>query len=145
MMDQGIIDLPRELYAAALGLEITSISLHFSGGNDEGSLEVDVTTKEKNRVTSYSAEYSGQAAAPDSEEQKSQLAVSVLITTIEDWANEAYDYSGAGDGSDYGDDITYDLTRNKVVTHEWYMQRHDDDAIESPLKLAKQVSTHERK
>jgi hypothetical protein len=53
---------------------------------------------------------------------------------VEDWAWEVYSYSGAGDGSDYGDDITYDLVKNKVSTSEWYTSvergSEDDNDIE---------------
>jgi hypothetical protein len=30
-----------------------------------------------------------------------------------------YEYSGAGDGTDYGDNITYNLVEGKVTTQEW--------------------------
>jgi hypothetical protein len=39
---------------------------------------------------------------------------------VEEWAYDSYGYSGAGDGTEYGDDITYDLVTNKVSTQEWY-------------------------
>lgn len=139
MLDQGIIDLPREIYAAAFDLDVTAIHLHFSGGNDEGNLNVDVDTKEREFLTAYQAEYKAQADGADEAEEKRQLALFACITKIENWANEAYDYSGAGDGNDYGDDITYDLARNKIVSTEWFMRRQEDDPIETPLKIAKKT------
>ncbi len=139
MLDQGIIDLPREIYAAAFDLDVTEIRLHFSGGNDEGNLNVDVDTKETDFLTAYQAEYKALADGADEAEKKRQLALCRCITKIENWANEVYDYSGAGDGTDYGDDITYDLARNKIVSTEWCMQRQDDDPIETPLKIAKKT------
>ena len=139
MLDEGVIDLPREIYAAAFDLDVTAIHLHFSGGNDEGNLNVDVDTKEKNFLTAYQAEYKAQADGADKAEKKRQLALFACITKIEEWANDAYDYNGAGDGNDYGDDITYDLARNKIVSTEWCMQRQEDDPIETPLKIAKKT------
>ena len=47
------------------------------------------------------------------------------MTDIEQWAWDCIGYNGAGDGNDYGDDLTYDLV-NKTVTHnEWCMERTD--------------------
>lgn len=139
MLDQGVIDLPREIYAAAFDLDVTAIHLHFSGGNDEGNLNVDVDTKEKDFLTAYQAEYKAHAEGAAEAEKKRQLALFACITKIEDWANEAYNYNGAGDGNDYGDDITYDLARNKIVSTEWCMRRQEDDPIEKPLKIAKKT------
>ena len=139
MLDEGVIDLPREIYAEAFDLDVTAIHLHFSGGNDEGNLNVDVDTKEKNFLTAYQAEYKAQADNADKAEKKRQLALFACITKIEEWATEAYEYNGAGDGNDYGDDITYDLARNKIDSTEWCKQRQEDDPIETPLKIAKKT------
>jgi hypothetical protein len=83
--------IPKAIYNKAKELGITEIVLKFSGGNDEGHLYVETNP--------YNSE---------------------LESEIEDWAWEAYDYNGAGDGTDYGDTITYDLASNKVSTEEWF-------------------------
>ena len=85
--------IPKAIYDKAKELGITEIVLRFSGGNDEGNLSV-----EHNGETFYSE----------------------LEREIEDWAWKAYEYNGAGDGTDYGDDITYNLESNEVSTEEWY-------------------------
>ena len=69
--------LKKEIYNKAKELGIKKIILRFSGGNDEGNLDVDMM--------------------PDWNQD--------LASDIEDWAWDAYSYSGAGDGSDYGDNI----------------------------------------
>lgn len=84
--------LPKAIYDKAKELGIDTIILHFSGGNDEGYLSVETSPK-------HNQEFNDD---------------------IETWAWEEYNYNGAGDGSDYGDDITYNLETNEVSTEEWY-------------------------
>jgi hypothetical protein len=91
--------IPKAIYDKAKGLGITEIVLRFSGGNDEGHLYV-----ETNGI-SYNSE---------------PINLPSLVREIEDWAWKAYEYNGAGDGTDYGDDITYNLESNEVSTQEWY-------------------------
>ena len=82
-------------------LDIGKITLEFSGGSDEGFLDVFFETTKR---------------------WKESEAVSRrnLREDMEGWASEAYLYGGAGDGSRYGDTYVYDLV-NKTVTHyEWW-------------------------
>lgn len=83
--------LSKAIYNKAKELGVNTISLEFSGGNDEGHLHVQTDTD------NYDFE-----------------------KLVEDWAWEAYDYSGAGDGNDYGDNVVYDLKEGKVSTSEWF-------------------------
>lgn len=94
--------LKKELYTKAKELGIEKIILQFSGGSDEGNLNVDLEPE-------WNQDFAN---------------------AVEDWAWEVYSYSGAGDGSDYGDDIEYDLVNNKVSTSEWFtsVERGDEDA-----------------
>ena len=94
--------LPKEIYEKAVAVGVTKIVLRFSGGNDEGYLNVDL----------YPEWHSN------------------LAQEIESWAWESYEYSGAGDGSDYGDDVTYDLVNKKVMSQEWYMRREEGNPNE---------------
>lgn len=50
-----------------------------------------------------------------------------LEKAVEDWAWRAYQYSGAGDGENYGDDITYNLKDGTVKCSDWYMERQEGD------------------
>ena len=52
------------------------------------------------------------------------------------WAWEVYSYSGAGDGSDYGDDIVYDLVNKKVTTSEWFTEQRYEEGEEGSLTVA---------
>jgi hypothetical protein len=92
----------------------TSVKLCFSGGNDEGYLDV----------------YLG----PDADYQNER--VRNLVEEVENWAWSVYSYSGAGDGSDYGDTIEYDLVNKKVKTSEWCYERKDRDAFKVDLEIA---------
>jgi len=94
--------IPSALMSRARKLDIGKITLEFSGGSDEGYLDVffERSTKQWNERESNSRE--------------------ILRGDIDSWANQAYRYSGAGDGSRYGDTYVYDLV-NKTVTHyDWW-------------------------
>jgi hypothetical protein len=91
--------LKKEIYDKAVAAGIKQIMLNFSGGNDEGCL--------------YISTY------PDYN--------SAIAGEVESWAWEVYEYSGAGDGSEYGDEITYDLVNKKASSQEWYTSRVDGD------------------
>jgi len=76
--------LTKEIYNKAKELKVEKIVLNWSGGSDEGHLYVSVFP------------HNYKTCPP-------------LEKMIEEWAYDAYSYSGAGDGNDYGDDIEYDL------------------------------------
>lgn len=99
--------LSKEIYNKAKELGIERIILRFSGGNDEGYLDVETEPK-------FNQDFASE---------------------IEDWAFEEYNYSGAGDGSDYGDDVIYDLKNGKVSTSEWYISRTEGDTDERNLQI----------
>lgn len=102
--------LKKAIYDKAKELGIESITLHFGGGNDEGYLDVELCEADK---------------APD-----------IFFNEIEEWAWEVYDYSGAGEGDSYGDDIVYDLKNGKVSTGGWYMARQDEGKGRGELEIA---------
>jgi len=112
--------LKKELYNEAKELGVTSIHLDFSGGSDEGNLYAYT----KHSAACYSA---------STEEQR--LQIRKLEGALEEWAWEVYEYSGAGDGTDYGDNIVYDLKNGKVTTQEWGMEiqlgEEYNDALET--------------
>ena len=97
----NIEPLSKKIYDKAVSLGITQIELKFSGGSDEGYLNVYVSGQE------------GWESNTEFEQE------------IEGWAWQAYGYSGAGDGSDYGDDVLYSLTSKTATVTSWYMQRTD--------------------
>lgn len=96
--------LPKDIYDSLIAEGATKLRLEFSGGSDEGHLCI------------------GSAHSSD------------LENRIEDWAYDAYSYSGAGDGTDYGDDIEYDLTTMTATHQEWFMAR-EDGAENDPEKF----------
>lgn len=91
--------LNKEIYNKAKTLGVEKITLSFSGGNDEGYLNVTLYPWDNNKSDSRNE----------------------LSAEVENWAWGVYSYSGAGEGHDYGDDISYDLVNNKVITSEWQM------------------------
>jgi hypothetical protein len=99
--------LKKSIYNKAKEQGIEQIILHFSGGNDEGYLDIETEPKWDQD----------------------------LAKEIEDWAWEVYDYSGAGEGNDYGDDIVYDLKEGKVTTSEWFTSRQEGDSDNDKLEI----------
>ena len=108
---ESIQPLPERIVARAKQLKIEIITLNFSGGSDEGCLNVDVDS-------------SHEVVAP-----------SDFLNEIENWAWGAYHYSGAGDGSDYGDDITYDLKAGTASCQDWVTDRRDGETVTMPLEV----------
>jgi hypothetical protein len=95
----NIEPLKKEIYDRAIEAGIERITLSFSGGSDEGHLEV------------YCSKESGDHVQ------------TALIDAIEEWAWTVYSYSGAGEGHDYGDDIVYDLKSMRASHDEWWTGR----------------------
>ena len=94
--------------------KVKGFELRFSGGSDEGYMDA--------IVENYS------------EFENDELGE--ITKKIEDWAWSVYEYSGAGDGSDYGDNITYDLENGSVSSEEWYMVAQHSDPENSTLEIS---------
>ena len=107
----NIEPLSKKIYDKAVSLGITQIALHFSGGSDEGYLNVYLS------------------GSSDSE----------FAQEIEEWVWDTYDYSGAGEGSDYGDDIVYDLVKKTATSESWYMARTEGDSESDDLEIAEDI------
>ena len=90
--------LSKELFNEAIRLGIYTITLNFSGGSDEGYLDIDIV--------------------PDNSEFEKK---------VELWAWEVYSYSGAGEGYSYGDTIEYDIENMKSKHSDWYYERTEGD------------------
>lgn len=98
--------LSREIYNRCKADGVKKITLAFSGGNDEGYL--DVSCEPSNGMEDE----------------------------IEEWAWDVYSYSGAGDGSNYGDNVIYDLENNQTSTNEWYEARQDGEYTPDSLEIS---------
>lgn len=115
--------LPKSFVDRAKALGVVAIEIQFSGGSDQGYCTVFLRTKTET-TSRYTRNDQGELELHN-----------ILTSEIEDWAFDAYCYSGAGDGNDYGDDITYDLERNVVEVSEWYTQRVDGASQELDLVI----------
>ena len=105
--------LNKDIYNKAIALGIEKIVLNFSGGSDEGYLNVTLYPWHKDKSDAHND----------------------LNAEVENWAWGVYSYGGAGDGSEYGDDITYDLVNKKVTASEWYTARTEGDTDEGSLEF----------
>lgn len=94
--------------------KVKGFELRFSGGSDEGYMDV--------IVENYS------------EFEYDELGE--ITQKIEDWAWSVYEYNGAGDGNSYGDNIAYDLENNSVSSEEWYMVEQHSDSEISTLEIS---------
>ena len=110
--------LPANIAERLKEKNVPSFALMFEGGNDEGHLDVDVMYFEEERWE--------------------------LTRMIEDWAWDAYSYSGAGDGNAYGTHIVYDLVNGKVTINDWYMERTEDPEEVTPLEILPTESSEEK-
>jgi hypothetical protein len=120
--------LPIGIVAKATELNIGKIILNFAGGSDEGYLEVDYEFKDLPQgVSNYQM--------ANSLETDVQVQIDQFLQGIDEWAWDAIGYSGAGDGSEYGDDIVYDLVEKTVTHSEWYMVREDNEHAPVDLEL----------
>jgi hypothetical protein len=102
--------LSKKIFNKAVSIGITEIHLNFSGGNDEGYVDI-------NLMGGHSDEFAQE---------------------IEEWAWQTYSYSGAGDGSDYGDDVIYDLANKRAYVSSWYTERTEGGTEETKLKISKE-------
>ena len=101
--------LKKEIYNKAKELGVETIELKFQGGNDEGYLDV--------------------YTSPHNSDFESE---------IEEWAWEVYDYNGAGDGNDYGDNIIYNIKEGKAHSSEWFMQVSQGEEDSCDLEVAEE-------
>lgn len=104
--------LPERIFNRAKTLNISQITLRFSGGDDQGYLNVDLNPYEP--LTDSIEEFSNQ---------------------IEEWAWNVYEYGGAGDGTAYGDTICYDLTKKQVTHTEWHHAPVEKTHLPENLKI----------
>jgi len=103
--------LRRDLYTRAIEIGVRTIRVNMEGGSDESYY--DIRCEVPGRYTDLS------------EEQRK--VISKLEEDIEDWAYDAYGFNGAGDGSRYGDTITYNLVDNTVTNVEWAFVYQEED------------------
>lgn len=110
--------LPKGIYEKAKQLGVDEIHLEFSGGSDEGYLHVNIIP------------------FPPSAHKAQRDKHSKFEDEIEEWAWEAYNYSGAGDGSSYGDSIKYDIVSKTVSHTEWWHAYQEAKMVDGePLEI----------
>ena len=109
--------ISKELYNELTRLGVTKVILSFSGGSDEGFLDVT---------------YEGMDNEYFVEDYRK------INEKVEEWAWSVYSYSGAGDGSDFGDTIVYDLVNKRVSTSEWWHERVGGPEFDGDLEIEAQ-------
>jgi hypothetical protein len=102
--------LSKKIYETALNLKVEMIRLHFSGGSDEGYLDIELDGPYNDELTQFEAD-------------------------VEKWAWDVYSYNGGGDGTEYGDDITYDLNNKTAYTEQWWYERQESESGNEPFTV----------
>ena len=110
--------LSKELFNRAKKLDVVSFTLHWEGGSDEGYLYIDFEIAEKRR--NGQGVYTLRETKPEYYRQ-----LQAWEEDLESWAQETFAYGGAGVGTRYGDDYTYDLVEKTVTHSEWWMERQE--------------------
>lgn len=101
--------LPKKIHDKLKKAGVKKLQLCFEGGNDEGILNIEADPYE---------------AMDDKLEQE-----------IDEWVWNVYSYSGAGEGSPYGDNILYDLEENTQSWSEWYMSISEGTSTADKLEI----------
>ena len=131
MEKSEIVALPKHIYNKAIELNVGKIILHWSGGSDVGYLNISLYGKDnsdpKNEDNKSTSDYRHICF-----ERKAHLPLEAYTFSdeIESWAEDAYDYNGAGDGTDYGDDVTYDINKKTIVISSWCLERFYAEKVE---------------
>lgn len=105
-----ILPLPKRFWDKLVEIEATTLEIRFQGGNDEGFCECEINAKDSAKANA-------------------------LADKIHEWALDSYEYSGAGDGNDYGDDIYYDLKAGTVTHTDWCMERTELTNDPTPILI----------
>jgi len=133
--------LSKEIHQMALDMGVLQLRLQFSGGSDEGFLNV-----ESAPWLYHSVCRTCRRAGQKSDRGYVCIHCDEVISyphkprdfyeAVEEWAWKVYSYGGAGAGEDYGDDITYNL-ENKTMEHQrWTEGRVYHDETEEKLEVA---------
>ena len=109
--------LSKKIYDDAVNLKVEMIKLNFSGGNDTGYLDI---------------ELDGMIEVPYNDE------LIQFEADVEKWAWDVYSYNGGGDGTEYGDSITYDLNNKTAYTEQWWYERQESESEDEPFTLSLQ-------
>lgn len=110
-MNNNIAPITKALYDKLIDAGITSFTLKFSGGDDSGYLTVSM-------AKGFDYFYD-----------------ETLDEVIQDWAWNAYSYSGAGDGNEYGDIYTYNLDTGEVTHDSWHTVRQYDTGDKVKMEI----------
>jgi hypothetical protein len=99
--------LPLKFMTRALAANVELIIINWSGGSDEGHLDVNLRDKNGEFISHW---------------QEGRPLLRALLADIEEWCYNTMDYGGAGDGSSYGDTIRYNLKEGTVSTEAWWTE-----------------------
>ena len=99
----------------ARDMGINTLYVFLEGGSDEGFVE----TRFERPTTELAKEM--------------RLAWVKLEEDIKEYIYDNHPYSGAGDGTPYGEEYTYNFADNSVEGFEWSMQRHDSPILSTPI------------
>lgn len=124
----GPTHMSRELLEEAKRLGIETISVDLSGGSDEAFVDV-----------SFDA---GSTDDKEIERARSALEESVR-EVVEDTVCDKYGFSGAGEGTDYGDEYEYHINSGTITKREWSYRRVDEEEEKIEMSVRESESEDE--
>ena len=110
-MDLEPKPLKKEIFDKARELGITEIHLEFHGGSDDGWVHVNCIRPFRENTVKFFYKFQQE---------------------IEDWVWQVYEYNGAGDGRDYGDNITYKVGEAVEENGTWKIPTTSQDWYHQP-------------
>ena len=113
-----VAPLSKKVHDACITAEVTEIQLQFSGGSDSGYLYITFAIKDN-----------------------PHKLINHLEPMVDEWAWSVYEFSGAGDGTEYGSTITYNLVDQTATLTEWAYEKIHQDIIGTAWELADETET----
>jgi hypothetical protein len=113
-MNKNLYDLLKEN-------NVKSFELRFSGGSDEGYLDVHIEYDQSMDASNI--------ISPTNNQKKT------IESVLYDAAMEGFAYSGAGDGTPYGDNYYFDLETGEIRHEEWYMEEKSNMLPEKRIQV----------
>ena len=142
-MSEQAPPLPKHLYDKIKEAGLAIVGIHWQGGSDEGYVHITSQANDQAEIKKTDAWKEYMEMSWDEREKLDdchpvkvwQRNVGKIEAELEEWAWNTFHYSGAGDGTDYGDDYFYNVVQDTVEHSEWFMERQDQDPTEMKLTL----------
>jgi hypothetical protein len=115
----------KNLYNLLKKHKVKGVMLKFSGGHDEGFLDMFLEYRREGDDKIYNTAHC----------YDNPTIIEDIKNIVYDAAMYGFQYSGAGDGTDYGDDYYFDLDTGVIRHEEWYMVEYSNTLPEKKMQM----------